>query len=222
MLQLFIFDIAGTTVRDDGFVTRAFLAAAQSIGARPDPEWARARMGLDKREVFREMLAIASRPASDEALLADAFESCIERETEQRPPVALPGAADAIEWLLRHSITIAFTTGFSTRTAQAVLRSVGWDRHILVASDQVAKGRPAPDLNQEAMRRAGVADPARVGVMGDTPSDVLAGQATGCRFVIGIGHGTHTLDELARVPGKPHTHLLPDFTPFAEVLSGAV
>jgi phosphonatase-like hydrolase len=222
LLELFIFDIAGTTVRDDGFVTRAFFAAAETIGARPTAEWTRARMGLDKREVFREMLESAGRPAADAELLAEAFEASIEREIAANAPIRLPGAAEAIELLTARGVKVAFTTGFSARTGEAVLRRVGWGDRVLVASDQVAHGRPAPDLNREAMRRSGVLDPSRVGVAGDTPSDLLAGRATGCRFVVGVGNGTHTLDELARVEPHTYTHLIPDLTSLPEVLRGAM
>ncbi len=222
MIELFIFDIAGTTVQDNGFVTRAFMAAAETIGLRPSSEWAKARMGIDKREVFQEMLQQAGRPLDQAAALADAFEKAIEQEIVATPPVPLPGASAAIQMLTTRGVQIAFTSGFSARTAEAVLRAVGWESHVVVASDQVAKGRPSPDLNLEAMRRCGTTDPSRVATAGDTPSDLLAGQATGCRFVIGVGNGTHTLDELSRVEGRPHTHLIADLTSLMEVLRGAI
>ena len=50
---------------------------------------------------------------------------------------------------------------------------------------------------------------------GDTPSDLGAGTAAGCGFVVGVGHGTHSLDELA---AHPHTHLLPDLDGLTGVL----
>jgi phosphoglycolate phosphatase-like HAD superfamily hydrolase len=59
------------------------------------------------------------------------------------------------------------------------------------------------------MRRCDVDDPSTVGAAGDTPSDLEAAAAAGCRVVVGVGHGTHTLDELS---GAPHTALLDDLT----------
>jgi beta-phosphoglucomutase-like phosphatase (HAD superfamily) len=85
---------------------------------------------------------------------------------------------------------------------------------VVVASDEVAHGRPAPDLIYEAMRRAGADDPGRVGVCGDTPSDLEAGHAAGCSMIVGVGHGTHTLEELA---AHKHTHLFEDLMGLARL-----
>jgi beta-phosphoglucomutase-like phosphatase (HAD superfamily) len=85
----------------------------------------------------------------------------------------------------------------------------------VVASDEVINGRPAPDLIYEGMRRLDISDPSHVGVAGDSPSDLEAGTAAGCRIVVGVGHGTHTLAQLAEAP---HTALLPDLTGLMDVI----
>ena len=69
----------------------------------------------------------------------------------------------------------------------------------------------------EAMLRTGVTDVREVGVAGDTPSDMRAGSSAGCRWVIGVGHGTHTLDELAQYP---HTHLVDDLSTLSAIVLG--
>ncbi len=218
-IELFIFDIAGTTVRDNGFVARAFKAAARSLDIRPDDEWVRARMGIDKREVFREMLRDAGEDESLEAALLAMFEQVVESELDHSPPEPLPGAAESIAALGALGLRIAFTTGFSTRTAESVIRRTPWERYPVVASDAVKRGRPAPDLIEEAMRRSGVSDAGRVGVAGDTPSDLQAGKAAGCRLIVGVGHGSHTLDELRP---HPHTHLMQDLRGLPEVVRGTL
>lgn len=219
LVDLFIFDIAGTTVRDDGFVSRAFFAAARSVGYEPDAEWVRARMGVDKREVFRQMIALSGRNDLNVPALTEHFESHIEQDLNATPPAPLAGAEAAIRALEEAGVRLAFTTGFSRRTGESVLSRVGWERFTLVASDEVTRGRPAPDLNLEAMARTGVTTFKRVGVAGDTPSDLQAGQALGAGFVIGVGHGSHSLSELS---SHPHTHLIPDLTSLPEILRGAV
>lgn len=122
---------------------------------------------------------------------------------------------DAFEALARSGIRFGFTTGFSQTTARPLLDALGWPTSILATSDMVSHGRPAPDLIRLGMRQAACALPARVGIAGDTPSDLQAGAAAGCALIIGVGHGSHTLAELAP---HPHTHLLPDLSNFAEVL----
>lgn len=218
-IELCVCDIAGTTVRDNGFVARAFMVAASSIGLRPDDDWVRARMGIDKREVFGEMLRMAGREHSLVPRLAAMFEDAIEHELDTMPPEPLPGAADAIHSLADAGVKIAFTTGFSNRTAQAVIRRTPWECYPVIASDTVPRGRPAPYMIIAAMHATGVGSPSRVAVVGDTPSDLQAGRNAGCAVIVGVGHGSHTLDELRP---HPHTHLVPDLSDLAEIIRGAL
>jgi HAD superfamily hydrolase (TIGR01509 family) len=55
---------------------------------------------------------------------------------------------------------------------------------VIVTSDQVGRGKPAPDIIFEACKRLDV-KPKNVVLVGDTDSDVKAGYAAGCT-VIGI------------------------------------
>lgn len=218
-IELFIFDIAGTTVRDDGFVHRAFLATAGEIGLRPDDGWVRSKMGVHKQQVLEELLRMNERNTADAPALARRFEEHIALQLRQSPPQPLPGVPECLAALDRASVRIAFNTGFSAATTRPLLAALGWAERTWVSSDQVARGRPAPDMILESMRRTGISDASRVGIAGDTPSDLLAGTAANCRLVIGVGHGTHTLDQLAP---HPHTHLLPDLSRVPELVHGAV
>lgn len=218
-VELFIFDIAGTTVRDDGFVHRAFMATASEIGITPTDAWVRSRMGVHKLQVLEELLRMNERDTSAAPVLARRFEEHIAAELSRRPAEPLPGALECLSALRSAGVRVAFNTGFSAPTTRLVLGSVGWGELPWVSSDMVARGRPAPDMINEAMRRAGVTDPLRVGVAGDTPSDLQAGTAAGCALVIGVGHGTHSLDDLSR---HPHTHLLPDLSDVEGLARGAL
>ncbi len=216
-IELVVFDIAGTTVQDIGFVERAFLSVAAAHGLGLDAAWIKPRMGVHKLAVMQEALRQggSSTPATAEQL-ARAFEEAIDREVESGAAPALPGAAELIRDLQAAGVRVAFTTGFSRRTALRVLEAADLEGDTVVASDEVARGRPAPDLVFEAMRRTGVDAAAQVAVIGDTPSDLGCGTASGAGLVVGIGHGTHTLEELA---GHPHTHLVPDLYTLRELLS---
>jgi phosphonatase-like hydrolase len=214
-LQLFVFDLAGTTVVDDGHVMHSFAAAAASQGLVAAPELLRARMGWHKQLVFATLLREQGRDAALAPILAARFEEEFALAVRRAPLRPTPGAVEAIRMLLAAGLRVAFNTGFSRSTADVVLAAMDWQRHPSVASDEVANGRPAPDLIRRAMALTDVTDPARVGVAGDTPSDLLAGTAAGCGVVVGVGCGSHRLAELA---GHPHTALLPDLTALAELV----
>jgi phosphonatase-like hydrolase len=217
-IELFVFDIAGTTVRDDGVVHRAFRETMDQAGLTAEDDWIKGRMGWNKVQVFREALRISGRPEGSAGELAAAFTGRVVACMDAEPPEPLPGAEAAIAGLRELGVRVAFNTGYSGGLAREIIRRVGWEPDAIVGSDEVVRGRPAPDLIREAMRRCGVVDPAAVGVAGDTPSDLAAGAAAGCGVVVGVGHGTHTLGELA---SSPHTHLMADLTGLAEVIGAA-
>lgn len=208
-LQLFVFDLAGTTVVDDGQVVDAFVATADLHGLRADPNVLKARMGWHKQHVFETLLREAGVATAPAAAMARHFEHEFAAAVARRPLRPTPGALATLRELDQNGVRIAFNTGFSRATADLVLLAMGWDDLPSVASDEVARGRPAPDLVHRAMELTGVTDPRRVGVAGDTPADLQAGTAAHCGMVLGVGCGSHRLEELAQ---HPHTLLLPDLS----------
>ncbi|QOJ00777.1 MAG: HAD hydrolase-like protein [Phycisphaeraceae bacterium] len=218
LVDLFVFDIAGTTVRDDGMVHRAFRVVADRHRLSMSDEWIKARMGWNKVHVFAEALRLSARDESGAPALADEFTNAILADMDARPPEPLRGAAESMLGLTAAGVRTAFNTGYSASLAEEIIRRVGWKPDAIIGSDLVPHGRPAPDMIRLAMSRTGVADPSRVGVAGDTPSDIAAGRAAGCRFVVGVTHGTFGAEDLATAGA---THVLPDLLGLMEVLRGS-
>ncbi len=213
-LDLFLFDLAGTVVRDESLVKAAFRTVVDAHGLEADDEWLRARMGVHKQEVFEELLA-GQGANLDAAGLADEFAAAAAAVVAGRGVESLPGADHVIEALTGHGIEVGFISGFAGETARMIVAAAGWPADVVVGSDEVARGRPAPDLVLEAMARAGFTDVGRVGVAGDTPRDLQMGANAGCGVIVGVGHGTHTLEELA---AYPHSVLLDDLHGLAALL----
>lgn len=71
---------------------------------------------------------------------------------------------------------------------------------VSVTSDEVAQGRPAPDMILRTMKLTGIADAKQVVKVGDTPSDLQAGTAAGCGLTLGVTNGMHTADQLSGYP----------------------
>ena len=160
-LDLFVFDLAGTTVRDDRCVQRAFEGAAQDAGLRADSEWLRARMGWSKARVFTELLSRNEQDPSRASALVGAFERHLLAIYTESPITPTDGAHEAIAALEASGVEVAFSTGFPRVITDQILSALGWSGRINVASDEVPNGRPAPDLLHAAMRMATVADAAR-------------------------------------------------------------
>lgn len=201
MIRLAALDIAGTTIDDAGAVyealERSVIETGATVRATDLQEW----MGTEKPAALRALINLGGGVARDEVVDAAyrRFVELLGSAYRARPPVALPGAAEAIATLRSAGIKVALTTGFSTDVACHVLATVGWriGEHIdaLVCADEVAAGRPAPYMIHRAMERAGVDDVRDVLVAGDTLVDLRAGKASGAAITIGVCSGK--LDRVA-------------------------
>jgi sugar-phosphatase len=88
--------------------------------------------------------------------------------------VALPGAARVLALPV-----VAIATSCTGELAHARLDAAGLKRpEVLVSSDDVARGKPAPDPYLLAAERLGV-DPAACLVLEDAPAGIAAGRAAG-------------------------------------------
>ena len=195
-IELVVFDMAGTTVRDDGLVERAFVLAAQRSGIAATEaaleealEYVRETMGQSKIDVFRELTDTES-----EAHAAnDAFETAYGELIARVGVSAIDGAEDLFQELRDAGVKIALTTGFSRTTQDALIDSLGWADLIdlSLSPSEAGRGRPHPDLPLTALLRTGVSGVASMVVVGDTASDMLSGTSAGAGLVVGVRTGTH-------------------------------
>ncbi len=212
MIELVVFDMAGTTLYDGDAVNASFRAALAAAGVEAAPAEVDRVMGLAKPEAIRRLLAAAGRPAGDAevAEIHDCFAGRMQAYYREDPSVReIPGASAAFAALRAGGIRVALNTGFSRAIAQAVLDRLGWHAPAVidadVATDEVPRGRPNPDMIRHLMARLGVTDPARVAKVGDTRADLEEGTNAGCGMVIGVTSGAWTRAQLAACP---HTHLV--------------
>lgn len=222
-IQLVVFDMAGTTVRDDDAVHRCLqeaLAQAQCPATRAQVNEV---MGLPKPVAIEKLLRYgislaAATPEKVEAVHGDFLARMIHYyETDSRVQ-PMPHAPEVIQALRNAGIKVALDTGFSRRIVDTILKRLSWTNGFLdatVASDEVPRGRPHPDLVQRAMKLTGVSAPGAVAKVGDTPSDLYEGTMAQCRFVVGVTNGSHTEQELEP---HPHTHLIPSLESLPAVI----
>ena len=235
-LQLLIFDMAGTTVRDEHEVEACFAQAAAATGLRASAARILAVQGQAKRAVFEQLW----REQLGAAAAATALTSCVDHsyqvfrevlEAHYRTATVLPteGCLALFAYLKSRGIRIALTTGFYREVTDLILQRLGWDVHLdarrrgsrhavidlSISSDEVAEGRPAPLMIQKAMQVFGITDPRQVWNVGDTPSDLESGRRAGCSRSLGLVNGTHTRAQLAACPNDG---LLASLTELQELL----
>ena len=196
MIELVVFDMAGTTVEDGDAVGGSFRAALAGAGVEVDQAAVKAVMGLPKPEAIRLLLAGAGHPCGDPDVAA-IHEDFVRRMRDHyafNPSVReVPGAAAAFASLRRAGIKVALNTGFSRSISATVLSRLGWHAPAVidadVASDEVPRGRPHSDMIRLLMARLGIEDPRRVAKVGDTKVDLEEGANAGCGLVIGVTTG---------------------------------
>lgn len=218
MFELAALDIAGTTVEEGGAVYRVLTDVVRDHGAPAADADVRVWMGADKREAITALLALSG-TTPDRDTVEAVHTEFVTRLTEAyaaTPPTPLPGVPEAFAALRAAGVKVVLTTGFDRQITDPLLDALGWDSGVLdgtVCASEVAAGRPAPFMIQRAMELAGVTDPARVLVAGDTVLDVRAGHAAHAGVVVGVltggqteaelaaEHPTHILDGVHLVPG---------------------
>lgn len=212
-IELVVFDLAGTTVHDEDSVNRSLRAALAAAGLAVSAAAVNAVMGQPKPEALR--LLIERSPLHEPLrkrvgdIHAD-FVARMLRFYQEDPSVReIAGTSQTFSRLKQAGIKVGLDTGFSRDIVDLLLNRLGWAAQGLVdasvASDEVPRGRPHPDMIHHLMSHLGVEAPDRVAKVGDTPADLQKGHNAGCGLVIGVTQGTHTREQLRPFP---HTHFI--------------
>lgn len=199
-VEVVVLDLAGTTIRDDGLVERAFELAAIRTGLADGDaleealEYVRDTMGQSKIDVFR---ALAD-SEEDAQRANEAFEAAYAELIEDEGVEEIPGAAEAIRALKDAGIAVVLTTGFSPDTRDALLETLGWTdlADAALSPADAGRGRPYPDLPLTALLRVEGSSVQQLVVVGDTVSDIESGVNAGAGLVVGVLTGAHDQDEL--------------------------
>jgi len=123
-------------------------------------------------------------PGSGGTLQQEMHELALREIEREAPP--MPGAPELVAELLGAGIPLGLASNSPHVLLRPSLRSAGFHESFdaVVSAQDVATGKPAPDVYLEACRRLG-ADPQRSIALEDSPTGVAAARAAGL-FVIGI------------------------------------
>lgn len=204
-IQLVVFDMAGTTVRDKGNVGEAFIAAFKSNGIDIPYEEVKKVMGWRKIDAVKLLLE-KFQPAekNNEALINkihDAFIHNMIRHYEEDTTLSpLPYVEETFAELKGRGVKIALNTGFPRSIADTILRKLNWTAgkniDAVIASDEVPEGRPHPYMIRSIMQQLQVTDSHAVAKVGDTEVDVQEGRRAGCGLVVGVTTGAYSRGQL--------------------------
>jgi len=205
-IQLVVFDIAGTTVRDNGSVAEAFMAAFRDFDLEVPVEDVKKVMGFRKIEAVGMLLKKFYPEHQDDDVLIDRIhvrfiDRMIAFYRNDKALAPFPHAERVFSEIKRKGIKIALNTGFTRSITDTILHRLRWDsRNSLIdkviCSDEVANGRPHPDMIEVLIEELGISSPAQVLKVGDTEVDVEEGRNAACGKVVSVTTGAYTRQQL--------------------------
>ncbi len=195
-LEMAAFDVAGTTVKDDGIVIQAFKVAFENT--QPDlwptksDEWtqyALETMGQSKIEVFTALLGDPEKAQQANV----AFEEAYVNEVAEQGISPIPGTLELFAALREKGIPVVLTTGFSRSTLNVLLTELSWFDlvDLTVTPEEAGRGRPHPDMLKYASQKVNAPSPEFSLVVGDTASDMKSALAYGSKNIFGVLSGAH-------------------------------
>lgn len=223
-VELVVFDMAGTTVKDRNYVGIAFQQALKTQGYEVAIADINPLMGYEKPLAIQMILAkhlVDSTEITPELIAAihsEFVKAMINFYSTTEEIAPLPTVEDTFDQLRSAGCKIALNTGFSRDIAEVIIRRLGWEDKIdcLVASDEVPHGRPYPDMIRKIMGQLGIDSPEKVAKVGDTEVDVNEGINVGTKYVIGVTTGAFTREEL--LPYHP-THVVDSVAEIIAILN---
>lgn len=176
------FDLDGTLADTVPLILRCYRHTMRAhLGeAPPDERWLRT-IGTPLRD---QLLDFARDPAEADAML----ETYVTFQRTVHDDMVRPydGARHVMEAMAGRGSAVAVVTSKRREMALRTLARCGLDDvvDLLVAADDVRRGKPDPEPVRQALDRLGLdAEPGRVLFVGDSPFDIRAGRAAGVRTV---------------------------------------
>lgn len=170
-----LFDMDGTLVGSDGAVDRAWRSWAREYGV-PDVALDAVAHGVPSDGTIRLLRPDLDGPALDAAAARQ-----LELQYDDLDDVhALPGAHALLAALDAAGTPWAVVTSADRRLARARLGAAGIGAPVLVARDDIARGKPDPEGYRAGAAALGV-PPERCLVVEDAEAGLAAGRAAGAR-----------------------------------------
>ena len=194
MTEGVVFDLDGVLVQSEEVWDAVRERYVRERGGRYDEEVQRAMMGMSSLEWSRYLHEEAGVPGEPEEINREVVRLMLEAYREELP--LIPGAVEAVR-RVADELPLAVASSSNRELIDEVLRMAGIDRlfRATVSSEEVARGKPAPDVYLEAARRLGVA-PERCAAVEDSHAGIRSAKAAGMR-VVAVPNPSYPPDEEA-------------------------
>ncbi len=181
MIEAVVFDLDGVILETEEVWDEVRGRYVVERGGRYDEAAQRAMMGMSSPEWSRYLAEELGVPRTPEEISGDIVRLMEARYREELPLIA--GAREAVERLAARW-PLGLASSSNRPLIDAALELSGLDRLFAatVSSEEVPRGKPAPDVYLEAARRLEV-EPRRCAAVEDSHSGIGSAKAAGMRVV---------------------------------------
>jgi HAD superfamily hydrolase (TIGR01509 family) len=208
-IEAVVFDLDGVLIDSEHVWDEARQELAGERGGRWTETASRDMMGMSSPEWSRYMHDAIGVPDPPEEISAEVVRR-LERIYRRELPL-FEGAVEAVERLAARW-PLGLASSSNRELIDLVLELSGMERFFraTVSSEEVARGKPAPDVYLEAVRRLGVS-PDRCAAIEDSENGILSAKAAGMR-VLAIPNPLYPPDDEALAAADEVLGSLADLT----------
>ncbi|MDX6671549.1 MAG: hypothetical protein QOI91_1912 [Solirubrobacteraceae bacterium] len=156
MVEAVVFDLDGLLLDSERAWSDAKRRLTREHGGRWKDEATGAMLGMSSPEWAAYMRSELGVPLAEGEINAEVVRLMVEGYERELP--LLPGAGEAVERLAARW-PLGLASSSNREIIDRVLSEAGWSEAfaVTVSSEEVERGKPAPDVYLEAVRRLGVA-----------------------------------------------------------------
>ena len=181
MIAAVVFDMDGVLIQSEEVWDEVREAYVRDRGGRYDTEVQRAMMGMSSTEWSRYLHEAAAVPDEPEAINAEVVRRMLAAYHEHLP--LIDGAVDAVRRLAAHyPLGLASSSNRPLIDTALEISGLAACFTATVSSEEVARGKPAPDVYLEAARRLGV-EPRSCAAVEDSHGGIRSAKAAGMRVI---------------------------------------
>jgi HAD superfamily hydrolase (TIGR01509 family) len=181
VIEAVVFDLDGVIVDSEHVWDEVREQLARERGGRWHERAQRDMMGMSSLEWSRYMHEVIGLREPPDEISVEVVRRLAARYREELP--LIDGAAEAVQRLAaRWPLAVASSSNRPIIDLVLEVSVLASRFAVTVSSEEVARGKPAPDVYLEAARRLDV-DPARCAAIEDSHNGILAAKAAGMRVV---------------------------------------
>jgi HAD superfamily hydrolase (TIGR01509 family) len=181
VIDAVVFDLDGVIIDSEELWDDVREGLARERGGRWNEQAQADMMGMSSTEWSRYMHEVVGLPESPEEINREVVHRMLDRYTEKLP--LIDGAAEAVKRLAARW-PLGLASSSNRELIDHVLELAGLTRcfTVTVSSEEVERGKPAPDVYLEAAHRLGI-QPSRSVAIEDSASGIRSAHAAGMHVV---------------------------------------